>query len=101
VRPDVVKREEILPGGYRADLRIQLRTGVMLHLKVKIWDSDVEKTHPTGQAMRHKHGPGIRDFLLMPDDDLEASIDGRISLAARGKSPFDRNCDSAYVRSFV
>ena len=69
--PRVVRREWTLPGGYRADLGIELQDGnAWIHLEVKIGDDDLKKTISTGEAMRTRVGFAIvHDVLLLPADD--------------------------------
>jgi hypothetical protein len=69
--PRVVNREWALPGGYRADLGIELQAGdSWMHVEVKIGDDDLKKTVGTGEAMRSRvHPSAVHDVLLLPGDD--------------------------------
>lgn len=68
--PVSVRREWVLPNGYRADLGIELRDDSWIHLEVKIGDDDLKKTVDTGEAMRDEVGHDrVDDVLLLPADD--------------------------------
>lgn len=83
--PSDVRREWCLPGGYRADLGVRLRSGTWLHVEVKVGDDAFAKTYDTGAALRAEVGTSasVRDYILLPDADLDAWDDATRWLAKK------------------
>jgi len=90
VEPTSVRREWSLPGGYRADLGVQLggQNG-WLHVEVKVGDEDFPKTFGECAAFRQAIGgePTVRDFILLPSTSMAAWTAAADTQRSEGAAP--------------
>lgn len=75
---EMVKREQPLVSGHRADLILFWSVGRAAHVEVKVGDQNFAKTEATGQGCRETFTDreGWVDYILLPDEDEEAWLLG-------------------------